>query len=175
MKIFMPVSKYSFVSDEVLFSIRIQGFEPEIIDCTFDPIIPKRKRIILSKTRCKEKGLLYRDDFTVIHDSDLVELQTDNFLLMQKFLENNPEFGAVSLRRVGMYAKELIYDAKTKNHICSGCIMFSLKGLEAVNFDDGIGRMPTCFEIANSLSLAGLKYGYLDNIQRIQTLIKENK
>jgi hypothetical protein len=175
MKIFIPSPAHETVPDDVLRSIRVQGVEPEIIDCTFDLAIPKRKRIIMAKTKCKEIGLSCADDYVVLNDNDLVHLQADNFEVMTKFLEENFHFGAVSLLRMGMPIGETVYNAKIKNHICSGCIMFTREGLEKVSFDDGIGERPTCFIIGESLALSDKKYGYLDVVKRIAVHIRSGK
>jgi len=168
MKVLVPVSKYRPVPEEVLESIRVQGIEPEIVDCTFDPEIPKRKRIAMAKTRCKEIGLASKDDYVVINDSDLLHLKTDNFTLMQMFLEKHKDFGAVSLSRATYGASGLVYNEDTYKHVCSGVIMFTRKGLTDVSFSLYENK-PTCFSIGKTLLIADQKYGYVDAICRILT------
>jgi hypothetical protein len=191
MKIFITYSEYKPIKPEVLASIKGDIVQ---INCTFDkkPILlatlPKRQRIILSENRFRETALKEDCDFYVYQQSDIVHVRDDNFPVMQKFLTDNPDFGAVALSRYNLTRapvsensppwkialfdlhKSLIYYKEINSHICSGCIMFVRKGLEAVKFDLDDGNKATCFSIGKSLADAGLKYGYVDKELRIKHL-----
>jgi hypothetical protein len=169
MKIFMPVPADRPVTAEILASIKKQGIEPEIIDCTFDAKkFFKPQRLVLSEKKFKEVALKCTDEFIVYQQCDILHLRDDNISVMQTFLTSHPDFGAVALSRYRINSK-LVYDPAEKNTIISGCVMFTRKGLEAVEFEepDEI-RQPTSKIIASSLNKAGLKYGYVDDIMRVQ-------
>ena len=123
-------------------------------------------------TACKEIALSKSGNYFVINDSDLEHIEVDNLKVMRNFLNHNSDFGAVSVVRFKMYTGNvLVYDLKKENHICSGVIMFTRKGLESVDF--GIyNNRPTCFSIGKSLSVNGLKYGYTDSKYRVKQLLR---
>ena len=143
----------------------------------------------MTENRFKEIALKENCDFYVYQQSNKAHIRDDNLEVMQKFLIDNSDFGAVALSRhaltrnftsknllpwqvalSSMLESLLIYHKEMNNHICSGCIMFTRKGLEVVKFDLDNDKKSTCFSIGKSLADAGLKYGYVDKELRIKHL-----
>lgn len=165
---FITTSVNRPVSAEVMNSIRQQGIEPEIINCTFDEKkVSKPQRIVLSEIKFKEAALQCTDDFIVYQQSDILHLKTNNLSAMQTFLTNNLNFGAIALARCNIET-ELIYNGA--HPIISGCTMFTKKGLKTVEFEDINNKikLPSAYIISSSIDKAGLKYGYVDKTMRIK-------
>jgi hypothetical protein len=169
MKIFIPYSDHSPISQEILDSIKGNVI---FINCTFDNTIPKVKRIIQAEYKFKEIALKETCDFYVYQQSDMLSIKEDNFTVMQKFLTDHIDFGAIALSRYNLSLNQQIYDRIKVNTILSGFIMFTPPGLKAVEFEEKNNNMPlpSSYTISRSLDSVGYKYGYVDTIARIRHL-----
>ena len=166
---FVPFSDFKSIQLGVLESFRGEIIE---VNCTFPRNISHVQRIIMVENAFKESALKESCDFYVYNQADIKHITGfENIDLMQNFLIKHLDFGAVALCRQ-KFSDEfpLVYDPILGSHICSGCVMFTRRGLEAVCFDLDNGYRSTCYSIGKSLSDAGLKYGYLDNKKRVEHL-----
>jgi hypothetical protein len=165
MKVFIPYSKHKPIAKEVLDSIKGVIIP---IDCTWDNVDNKLQRIILSENKMKETALKESWDLCVYHQSDIINIMDNNFEVMQKFLLDRPDFGAIAASRYPLSEVHPLIAFKNsfKLHICSGCTMFTRKGMEIVKFD--LNKQSTCFSIAESLRDSNFQYGYVDRFSRIR-------
>jgi len=145
----------------------------EIVEGIFDTEIPKRTRIAMGKEKCRKLAIEQGVDFVIIHDDDLLNLNNDNFIKAKRFLETNIDFGAVALSRNKINRTDpIVFDNITAPHICSGVIMIKKDALDKLSFGNSPDK-PTCVSVSLSLRFNGLKYGYLDRMERIKH-IKSN-
>ena len=160
MKVYIP--SRGTVAQNIIDAIAMQTIptEIEIVPGNYDEIIPKRRRIAMAKTECLFQALKTADDFIVINDADMLNLQDDNYEAMQEFLMDNPIFGAVSLVRSKVPDSD--FDLKNPvRHICNSIIMIRREALRVIRFDL-IPNAATCFSVMQSLMKSKMKYGYVD-------------
>jgi hypothetical protein len=157
MKIFIPVHENSaeFLA-ETLPSIREQMVEMVLVFCPLTAAKPKWKPVV--KELCRTQMLLSGDEFPVINDAEFKNLFDDNYREMKFFLENNKDYGAVSLFASPAFPPE-------SGHVCAGVVMFRKKALEVTRFDL-FPAETSCKSVMESLKAKNWKYGYLDNKER---------
>ncbi|MBE3085632.1 MAG: hypothetical protein IMZ64_05375 [Bacteroidetes bacterium] len=163
MRIFIPISdkinkkNYSVVTSTIVEQAYV---DPETTEIFFP--LPENSTELkwkpLAKEYCKKFMLDTGEEFTVINDYEFKNLNNNNYNDMKNFLENNKEYGAVSL-----YAPTA--PPPKYSHICAGIIMFRRAALETARFD----LWPThssCMSVMESLYKNGWKYWYLESIPR---------
>jgi hypothetical protein len=160
MKIYIPVHDNIEIEKRVLDAINSQvgEFEVAIVDCTFDKTIPKRRRIAMSKEKLRQRAIADGEESCIFHDSDILNLNNNNFIDLNNFLQKNREYGAVSL-----------YRSNSDIHVCNSVMIVRKKALSKLSFGDDKLRV-TCYAVASSLKAAGWRYGYIDKEIRISHL-----
>jgi len=143
----------------VLNSIKSQTlpFEFEILSNVFDDK-EKNMCIIKSKEACFDKAEKSDCEFVIIHEDDCIELFTDNFENMLKFLIANESYGAVALRRT---------PHPITTHVCCGVMMIRKDFIKDKNmFSGNVGHI--CYDLINYFKTKGVGYGYIDKRQHLQ-------
>jgi len=155
MKVYIPTK--NIVSDNILKSISEQTVQSdiEIVICNYPENIPKMECIARAKEDCRKKAILLPDKFIIIHESDCLDLYTDNFEIMFNFLTVNKDYGAVSL-------------FKDDNPALTNAVtMYKKEALEKINFSELLPQC-TCMSMIKSLKKNNFDYTFADKKIRIK-------
>lgn len=170
MRALIPCRKDNPPSQEVLDSIKVQGAEYEIVDCTIDGEMTKYGRIAKAKEKLRLYAMTLKDEFLIFNDRDMKSLFVDNFSKGLEFLTKNRDFGAVSFARYNEPLTDLIY-CRRSSHVCNSVMVVRVSALNSMRFDTLYHpNLPDCFSVGFSLKQAGYSYGYLDKIKRVKHL-----
>lgn len=167
MKIFVPINnkidnlKYVKVKMSILSQTDVTPLTIEEVYFPF-PEDNSLKWKPLAKQHCKQLMLACEENYVVINDNEYENLYSDNYVEMKEFLDNNSQFGAVSLR-------SHISPTLKSFHVCAGIIMFRREALKVTEFDL-TPKLSSCISIMRSLFANKWKYDYLEIEPRCEKL-----
>jgi hypothetical protein len=171
--VLIPMIEGTELKEKIEKSIQSQSLYINIIKC-YAPGKKTRQRDYNSdrlkfepaaRNKCKEEAIKYNEEFCVIQDDDIVQLNSDNFKDMQEYLINNSSYGAVS---IGGRTKD---HSKILTHIGISCVMFRLDCLKKIVFIPSTKRSCMCGDVTATIRELGFKFDYLDDKIRILEII----
>jgi hypothetical protein len=115
----------------------------------------------IARNRCKEEASRLNEEYVIIQDDDIVQLDYNNFKLMREFLINNKEYGAIS---IGGRTKER---NKISLHVKINCVMYRLECLKKINFIESTIKSCMCGDVTKSIIDNNYKFNYLDDKIRV--------
>jgi hypothetical protein len=161
----IPIATGQTISDGVIESINNQSVLCGVVICSSygeinsqDNYTEKRlKGEAESRNKCVYEMLKSTYEYGVMQDRDAEHLQKDNIFEMRKFLENNLDYGAVSI------ANPVGHD----DHYNIRCVMYTRAVLEKLHFSGN--QIKCCCDIVKkACEKIGLLYGYMDDKKRIK-------
>jgi hypothetical protein len=167
--VLIPMIEGTELKKKVENSIQSQSLYVNIIKC----ISPGKKhhqryygedRLInepIARNKCKEEAIKYNEEYCIIQDDDIVQLNSDNFKDLQSFLINNTDYGAVS---IGGRTKD---HSKILTHIGISCVMFRLDCLKKIVFIPSTKRSCMCEDVTAAIRDLAWKFDFLDNKIRV--------
>ena len=115
----------------------------------------------IARKECQKKAIELNEEYCIIQDNDILQLDNNNFKDMQEFLINNNDYGAIS---IGGRTKD---HNKILNHIGISCVMFRLDCLKKIEFINSTKRSCMCEDVTKSIRDLGYKFNFLDNKIRV--------
>jgi hypothetical protein len=167
--ILIPMIEGTELKKRIEDSIQSQSLYVNIIKC-YAPGKKTRQRDYnsdrlkyepMARNKCKEEAIKYNEEFVVIQDDDIVQLNSDNFKDMQSFLINNSSYCAVS---IGGRTKD---HSKILTHIGISCVMFRLDCLKKIIFKRSSIDRCMCGDVTSAIRKLGYKFDFLDDKIRV--------
>ena len=167
MRVLIPMVEGTLLKSKVEESILQQTIKSEIIKCYAPGSVQRQRyyteeRLInepIARTKCKEEATKFDGLYAVIQDSDIVHLKITNFEESEKYLNDNPVCGAVSMSK-----------DKVKHRPIS-CVMFRLTCLKNILFNRSSINNCMCNDVHESIINLGFTFDRLDGNNRIMELI----
>lgn len=110
---------------------------------------------------CQQQAIAYHEEFCIIQDADIVQLDKGNFIEMKNFLAENEDYGAIS---IGGRTKD---HNIILNHIGISCVMFRLDCLKNIVFTRSTKNACMCEDVTRSIRDINYKFNFLDNKIRV--------
>ena len=118
----------------------------------------------IARQLCQSNAIKLNDEYCIIQDDDIVQLHKNNFELMQNFLINNKDYGAISIS--GMTNNP----NKIPDHVKISCVMFRLECLNKIEFIRSTTNNCMCADVTRSIRNAKYKFDFLDEQIRVMEL-----
>jgi hypothetical protein len=167
--VLIPMIEGTELNKRIEDSIQSQSLYVNIIKC-YAPGKKTRQRDYnsdrlkyepMARNKCKEEASQYNEEYCIIQDDDIVQLNCNNFQDMREFLINNIEYGAVS---IGGRTRD---HSKVLTHIGISCVMFRLACLKKITFIQSTKRNCMCGDVTSAIRELGFKFDFLDDKIRV--------
>ena len=160
--LFVPLNITDQISRRVLDSWKVQTIPVEIHECrTSEGEIASRKLCISQASKIVSKPnyiIMADDDRACINSNDNYKIINTNVEDAQTFLNNNQDYGAISL------VKPKSGNDENDLHIDIGWVMYRSKILLDLSFDV---KGDLCIAVTSQIRNLGSKFDYLDSKNRI--------